>query len=392
MTRCTYVLPPPGGRRRSGPMPMAHGTAHSNLPTAPKRSQVPVLANETMVDLLPDNVEAIQAFLREKGWIGSTTTVSSLAPAGEGNMNRTLRATLDNTAEGSPVTLILKQSVPFVAKYPQIAAPQDRLDVEASFYGIAAASADVQRYMPKMLHYDSESNIMCLEDLGDGADMTAGYSRTSDVFNAQDRQALMKWLESLHCIELDNSGKRDAFANMEMRKLNATHIFDLPLAKDNGIDLDGFTSGLQKVAADEYVGNANLIDQSKRLHDIYIGKTNSNAGTYCLLHGDFYPGSFLSVSTVMIIDPEFAFWGPAEFDLGVFAAHCRFCGISLEEIDTAFSSYGRPFDRQLALAFAGIELIRRLLGVAQLPLPADTTLEMKEEWLKQGREWLMNWN
>ena len=213
-----------------------------------------------MVDLLPDNVEAIQAFLREKGWIGSTTAVSSLAPAGEGNMNRTLRATLDNTAEGSPVTLILKQSVPFVAKYPQIAAPQDRLDVEASFYGVAAASADVQRYMPKMLHYDNESNIMCLEDLGDGADMTAGYSRTGDVFNAQDRQALMKWLEYLHCIDLDTSGKRDAFANMEMRYLNATHIFDLPLAKDNGIDLDGFTSNLQKVAAAEYVGNANLID------------------------------------------------------------------------------------------------------------------------------------
>jgi len=350
------------------------------------------LANETMVvDLLPDNVEAIQAFLRGKGWIGSTATVSSLAPAGEGNMNRTLRATLDNTAEGSPVTLILKQSVPFVAKYPQIAAPQDRLDVEASFYGIAAASADVQRYMPQMLHYDNESNIMCLEDLGDGADMTAGYSRTGDVFNAQDRQALMKWLESLHCIDLDKSGKRNAFANMEMRKLNATHIFDLPLAKDNGIDLDGFTSGLQKVAADEYVGNANLIDQSKRLHDIYIGKTNSNAGTYCLLHGDFYPGSFLSGVKVKIIDPEFAFWGPDEFDLGVFVAHCCFCGSSLEEIDKTLASYGRPFDRKLAFAFAGIELIRRLLGVAQLPLPADTTLAMKEEWLKQGKEWLMNW-
>ena len=64
----------------------------------------------------------------------------------------------------------------------------------------------------------------------------------------------------------------------------------------------------------------------------------------------------------------------------------------MEEIDTALASYGRHFDRKLALAFAGIELIRRLLGVAQLPLPADMTLTMKEEWLKQGKEWLMNWN
>jgi len=351
-----------------------------------------------MADLLPDNVEAIQTFLRDKGWIGPTSTVSSLAPAGEGNMNRTLRATLDNAADGSPFTLILKQSVPFVAKYPQIAAPQNRLDVEAAFYEITAASADVQRYMPRMLHYDNETNIMCLEDLGDGADMTAGYSRTSDdkgdSFNVDHRETLMKWLASLHSVDLDTSGKRDAFTNMEMRKLNATHIFDLPLSKDNGIDLDGFTSGLQNVAADDYVGNAKLIDRSKRLNDIYLGKTNSNADTYCLLHGDYYPGSFLSndKTGVKIIDPEFAFRGPPEFDLGVFVAHCCFCGISLEEIDKALASYARLFDRKLALAFAGIELIRRLLGVAQLPLPGDTTLAMKEEWLKQGKEWLINWN
>ena len=355
-----------------------------------------------MVDLLPDNVEAIQIFLREKGWIGSSTTVSSLAPAGEGNMNRTLRATLDNVAGGSPTTLILKQSVPFVAKYPQIAAPQDRLDVEAAFYEVTAKSADLQRYMPKMIHYDHTINILCLEDLGGGADMTAGYNNNTpgsaggvngDVFKAEHRQTLMKWLSSLHSIGIDTSGKQDAFANMEMRNLNAAHIFDLPLVK-NDIDLNDFTPGLQKVAADGYVGNTKLMDQSKRLGDIYLGRKASNADTYCLLHGDYYPGSFLSndKTGVKIIDPEFAFWGPAEFDLGVFVAHCCFCGVGLDEIDKALACYDRPFNRKLTLAFAGIELIRRLLGVAQLPLPANTTLATKEEWLKQGKEWLMDWN
>ena len=356
-----------------------------------------------MVDLIPDNIEAIQTFLREKGWIGSSTTVSSLAPAGEGNMNRTLRATLDNIAGGSPTTLILKQSVPFVAKYPQIAAPQDRLDVEAAFYEVTATSANVQRYMPKMIHYDQGTNIMCLEDLGGGADMTAGYSNATsesatggndDVFNAEHRQTLMKWLSSLHSIDLGTSGKQDAFVNMEMRKLNATHIFDLPLAKDNGINLDGFASGLQKVAVGDYVGNAKLIDQSKRLGDIYLGKKNRNSDANCLLHGDYYPGSFLSndLTGVKIIDPEFAFRGPAEFDLGVFVAHCCFCGVNSDEIEKALASYDRPYNRKLAMAFAGVELLRRLLGVAQLPLPADTTLAMKEQWLKQGKEWLMDWD
>ena len=354
-----------------------------------------------MVDLLPDNVDAIQTFLRQKGWIGSSTSVSSLASAGEGNMNRTLRATLDNTSEVSPTTLILKQSVPFVAKYPQIAAPQDRLDVEAAFYQVTSTAANVQRYMPKMIHYDQGTNIMCLEDLGGGADMTAGYKNASgsvgggnnNVFNAEHRQTLMKWLSSLHSIDLSTSEKQDAFVNMEMRKLNATHIFDLPLAPDNGIDLDGFAPGLQKLAAGDYVGNTKLMDQSKRLGDIYLGKATNNSSN-CLLHGDYYPGSFLSndETGVKIIDPEFAFYGPAEFDLGVFVAHCCFCGVSLDEIEKALASYDRPYNRKLTMAFAGIELLRRLLGVAQLPLPADTTLATKEQWLKKGKEWLLDWS
>mmetsp|Transcript_6086 Transcript_6086/g.13269 ORF Transcript_6086/g.13269 Transcript_6086/m.13269 type:complete len:360 (-) Transcript_6086:60-1139(-) len=357
------------------------------------------------IDLLCENADAIQTFLREKGWIAPLATIERLTPAGEGNMNRTLRATLANNysdvASSSSASstsrgkLILKQSLPYVAKYPQIAAPQTRLSVEAAFYKATAHSHSVQLYMPKMLQYNAEERIMCLEDLGSGADMTTAYQSGNGErpFNAEHRISLMKWLASLHSIQVTDVDRDCSFINMDMRVLNHQHIFDLPLTPDNGIELDGFTSGLQKVA-DEYVGDTALREKAKNLGDIYLGKKVNKESNNVLLHGDFYPGSFLSndETGVKVIDPEFAFYGPAEFDLGVFIAHCQFCGVDTDEVEDALNAYTRPFDYKLSFAFAGIELIRRILGVAQLPLPADTTLDIKEEWLKQGRIWIKDWD
>ena len=74
-----------------------------------------------------------------------------------------------------------------------------------------------------------------------------------------------------------------------------------------------------------------------------------------------------------IIDPEFCFFGPAEFDVGVLVAHLLLAGNSLEYALGIFTRYDGPedFSESLALGFAGVEIMRRLLGVAQLPLRAD---------------------
>mgnify|MGYP001812802953 FL=1 len=88
---------------------------------------------------------------------------------------------------------------------------------------------------------------------------------------------------------------------------------------------------------------------------------------------------------VIIIDPEFAFPGPPEFDVGVLMAHLTMAGLAQAEVMMLMRSYVTPpgFSYPLALAFAGIEIIRRLLGVAQLPLKADE--DTKSRWLQTAR-------
>jgi len=85
---------------------------------------------------------------------------------------------------------------------------------------------------------------------------------------------------------------------------------------------------------------------------------------------------------VYVIDPEFCFYGPPEWDLGVMAAHIYFAGQSPLSINGVFSRYAEAasLDRSLALQFAGVEIMRRLIGVAQLL--ARFSLERKTELLQ----------
>ena len=79
-----------------------------------------------------------------------------------------------------------------------------------------------------------------------------------------------------------------------------------------------------------------------------------------------------------MIDPEFCFLGPPEFDLGVMVGHLHLAGQSGTLVDRVLARYDaergtRPSDesRDLVARFAGAEIMRRLIGVAQLPLAAD---------------------
>ena len=67
--------------------------------------------------------------------------VSSAAPAGDGNMNYTLRV---HTPKRS---FIVKQARPWVEKYPHIQAPWDRALMEAHFYDTIRTDEELARCM-----------------------------------------------------------------------------------------------------------------------------------------------------------------------------------------------------------------------------------------------------
>lgn len=319
------------------------------------------------------DIPALSAYLQQNNWLSEGETITHLEKPGEGNMNFVLRVI---TPERS---FILKQSRPWVEKYPTIDAPVERIAVEAKYFQSINGIPGLSPYSPKVKFFDSDNGILCFEDLGKGADFMSLYQEGNHL-NEETGLKLMDYLSALHAIE----PPADFPENISMRQLNAEHIFNYPYLEDNGFDLDTIQPGLQALAM------TYKQDQELKSHITEVSKSYLGHGT-SLLHGDYYPGSWLQVEDrIRVIDPEFGFVGPKEFDLAVFFAHM----IMAEQADSALFTWWQKyeprgkFDQKLFASFCGIEIMRRVIGLAQLPLKPD--LAYKKDLLKTAREFILS--
>ncbi len=317
-----------------------------------------------------DDLKGMQRFLKERRWIGPDEELITARKPGEGNMNYTLRVRTNFR------TFILKQSRPFVEKYPSIAAPKVRAVTEGRFYELIQTVSTLRDMTPEVSFIDEEHSVLMLEDLGESSDFSYLYL-SGESFADGDIQGIMEFLSVLHH-EFSPTDARHDFSNRSMRTLNGEHIFQYPFLLDNGYDLDLVTPGLQSVSM-TYKTDATLKKAILALEEAY------QADGSHLLHGDYYPGSWLrTYHGVKIIDPEFCFFGAAEFDLGVTIAHSYLADLPESDRITMLNHYSRPhpFSEELMQRFAGIEILRRLIGLAQLPLSLD--LAQKEHLLKEA--------
>lgn len=309
-----------------------------------------------------------------KAWLQADEAVEQVERAGEGNMNCVVRVLTSRRS------FILKQSRPWVEKYPAYPAPWDRALVEAAFYQNALKIPAVVGFLPALLNFDPVERLLMLEDLEGAQDCSRLYASNSPGLAELEQAQLVEFLIALHT-GTRKPDLRSLFANAEMRSLNHEHIFDLPLRPGNGLDLDAITPGLQNLAQ-ELGRDARYTREVKALGKRYLDP----AGGQCLVHGDYFPGSWLKArGRIYIIDPEFCFFGQPEWDLGIMTAHLHISGQSQLQIDDSVNQYAAhaAVDRTLIQKFAGVEIMRRLIGVAQLPVVFG--LERKTELLKLSK-------
>lgn len=311
----------------------------------------------------------IEALLRKCGVCQPDEQVTTVNRAGDGNMNLTLR--VRTTAQ----TVIFKQSRPWVEKYPQIAAPVERILQELRFYETVAEHSQLASRMPRLLGSAPERYVMVVECLGKANDASALY-RSGDAANTfrQLLPDLLSWLSELHQLAIPVEQAED-FANRKLRELNHQHLFVIPFSDPPALDLDSITPGLAKIAQ-PLAADTQLLTRLQQLGEIYLADHPQ------LVHGDFFPGSWLICDgELRIIDPEFSHGGLPEFDLGVLLAHGQLLNANssddlLTELRSHYPETPKAVDWRLVEDFAAVEVLRRLLGVAQLPL--DRTLEQKK--------------
>jgi len=287
--------------------------------------------------LTTEDGAAIADRVRVLGWLARDEALTGITSAGDGNLNLVLRVSTGGRS------VILKQARPWVEKYPTIAAPLARSAIEAGFYRLVHAMPALSPLMPRLLASDPAWHLLLFEDIGPQGDAATLYHRALTDLTARER--LIAFLAGLHTLAVRPGAIPD---NRAMLALNHAHIFTLPFA---GADRD-------------------LAERAVRLGDRYL------LGAGPLLHGDFFPGAWVyGDEGVKVIDPEFCLFGPPEFDLGVMAAHLIVAGVAPDTVDQLTAAYrsagGGAIDPLLIKRFAGIELWRRLHGVAPVPVPID---------------------
>lgn len=315
---------------------------------------------------ISDSIEQqeLQDFLEELNWLQNDEAVQSITIAGAGNMNVVLRVRTNQRS------LILKQSRTYVQKYQDIAAPIERIETERDFYSTLSSSS-VSQSFPEILNYDASHYLMLMADLGDVEDMTSMYA--SRRVSHQEVSQLVHILEGIHDAKVADNYP----LNMALRELNHQHIFVLPYLDDNGFDLDTIQPGLSALAV-SYRSDLRLKSEISQLGQRYLSKGNT------LLHGDYYPGSWMRIGeAIKVLDPEFSFVGPKEFDWGILIAHLLMATMDETFVETITTKHVPTSSLPLVNQFMGAEVIRRLIGLAQLPL--ERTIEEKAWLLEKSR-------
>ena len=313
------------------------------------------------------STKRLTTYLQKKStFFKDSEVVKKIEIAGEGNMNVVLRV------RTTKQTFILKQSRPFIKKYPHIPAPVNRIEVEQKFYHLM----NEHSFFPKVLGYISTDFVLLLEDLVEGEDLISLY-QSQDI-----TAALIKdFTLGLYCIHKQNTPFNYP-NNSDMRKLNHKHIFVLPFNDNNGFSLDNIQDGLETLAT-PYRTNNILKKKIQNAGNLYLKKGNT------FLHGDYYPGSWmLSRDRFYVIDPEFSFIGPKAFDLGVMSAHLIMASGKASILEKVYKAYPVDVELEQINLYCGIEILRRLIGLAQLPI--DRSLKEKKVLLALAEKLILS--
>ncbi|GAB3582844.1 S-methyl-5-thioribose kinase [Amycolatopsis endophytica] len=321
--------------------------------------------------------------------LGTDPTV--ISEIGNGNLNQVFRA---SSARDS---VVIKRAVPYVhsvgRSWPLSSA---RVITEARAYEVHHAASPGR--LPGLRGRDDDARLLAIEDIA-GLDCrswlssdrpapsiaTAVGDYCADIVQRTSPGAMSgaRWDEL-----------RAAFTDTTMRDFTDRVVFRAPFEDDPTNSWPAHLRERRSLVTDDPA----ILRTAAHARAVFLGRAD------CLLHGDLHSGSVLFDGTrTAIIDLEFAFFGPAAFDIGNFLAHLYFArarrhalgesAARRAEIDQLATEFCETVTRRLAgsgaptglaaeaALFAGSELLRRIVGrfavadLVELPTAARESAE-----------------
>jgi 5-methylthioribose kinase len=244
--------------------------------------------------------------------VGANTANWRVREVGDGNLN------LVFIVEGDSGTVIVKQALPYV----RLVGESWPLPLKRSFFEYHALKRHDERdpgMVPEILHFDQQQCIIAMQFLTPHVILRKALIEGQQLPRiARDLGLfLARTLFRGSDLSLTARKRKEDLAlfadNVELCDITESLVFSDPyfeakLNHHTTPQLDGIVAELR--------ADRDLKVEAQRLKQMFT----ANAET--LLHGDFHTGSVMvTVEETRVIDPEFAFYGPMAFDVGMLLAN-----------------------------------------------------------------------
>ena len=332
------------------------------------------------------NLATLPDYLRQRHaeiGIFESGTELRIEEIGDGNLNTVYRV---SDAERPEHSLVLKHAPPYI----KILGPDYPLSIERLTY--ESRALDVYNQLasgsvPAQYNFDGEKAVIAMEDIRDASvlrdDLIAG---SVDTAIAEQIGRFMGGVHSNTYVEnLDNVAiqqYKQQFANTTMQAITADYVFTFPFTEhETNFWTPGLEPDIQHLKAD-----TDFLAQAEHLKQIFLTMQQG------VTHGDLHTGSVLvQNNTAKVIDAEFAFYGPVGFDVGLYWANYFLSYFSHQDtsdvqsaLKTAITQTWHTYIAEFRMAdtilkeqtlqnifheavgFAGLEMLRRLIGAAHV--------------------------
>ena len=244
--------------------------------------------------------------------IGADAATWKVREVGDGNLNLVFIVT------GPKGAVIVKQALPYV----RLVGDSWPLPLKRSFFEYHALMRHAARdpgMVPEIFHFDAEQAIIVMEFLSphiilrraliEGQQLPKiandlGLFLARTLFRGSDLCMDTKLRKADLALFADNVALCDITESLVF----SDPYYDAKLNRHTTPQLDGIVAELQS--------DRDLKVAAQRMKHIFAATPET------LLHGDFHTGSVMvTAGETRVIDPEFAFYGPIAFDVGMLLAN-----------------------------------------------------------------------
>lgn len=240
---------------------------------------------------------------------------------GDGNLNYVFRV----VDEKNNKSVIIKQAGPVARISDEFKLSTDRNRIESEILKLQHSLAE--GLVPQVYYYDPIMNCCVMEDLSDHTILRTALLQHKKFPELVDHITtyMVNTLLLTSDVVMGHKEKKGlvkSFINPELCEITEDLVYTEPFYDCPRNDIFEPTKA---VAEDLLWKDKEFVLETAKLKFEFMANAQS------LLHGDLHSGSiFVKEDSTKVIDPEFAFYGPAGYDIGNVVAHFIFALVNAE--------------------------------------------------------------